>query len=671
MKDNQPQNDVQRKHKQREAARDVRYSAPVDLKRRRKYERNTANWLKYYLSEAFPLPWSEIHLRYIDDLDYIAENGGWKAEALPRGSGKTTIAEGAGLKYLLTGKSKYLALISASGKFAKESIKDLKTWISGIDRLNDDYPEVCAVIRHTNGIPQAMKSVSANGLKVSLEWTALKLVLPDCPLVMPSGKIVESPLANAVIECQGITGAVRGMKHATSDGKIIRPDMAIVDDPQTRESARSPEQTRQRIEIIKSDIAGLAGPSKDIRIIVPCTIIEKNDLADELTNYEIAPDFLGERQPFFLSMPENLKLWEKYNEARKAGLSKRDKGLAAINYYKKNKKALQKGAEVYWLERKGDNAIDGIQWGMDQYFKLGPKSFASELQNSPLAGAEMINLTKRHVLECEINAPRWKCQDNSVSVIAFVDLNPRTVGLFWAVVSFENQLCARVIAYGCHPGKNQALVPSGASDQQEAALVFEGLRQIASDLTRVLITRDNGEPAKIDMMMVDGGYNFQTVVRFVQAGRFSFQLAADRGRASTKYLDTGKDVTKAMQHVHLRKNASQQRYLSHNSDAIREIVHRAFMAGPDAPGGIAIHKSPPLHDEFAESITSQRLTDKAEGIRGIMYRWSMVPGGQDHLLDCIVGCYAGAHWFGVENYGMISARGKKKRRGLKIKNVKI
>ncbi len=657
-----------RKH--RDAARNVTYGPPADLKRRRRYERNTARWLKYYLADTYPLPWSEIHRRYIADLDYIADSGGWKAEALPRGSGKTMIAEGAALKYLLTGKSRFLALILATDKFAKMAIEDIKTWLLENERINADYPEICAVIRHCNGIPQAMRSTTANGEPVHLKWTASQLVLPDCPLIMPPGKKVKSQSSNAVIRCEGITGAIRGMKYVTSSGETIRPDFAIVDDPQTRESARSPEQTRQRLDIIRSDIAGLSGPGKDIRIIVPCTIIEKGDLADQITDSELFPDFLGERQPFFLHMPENMELWEEYNQVRKEGLTKRDKGRMAVEFYRKNKAELTRGAEVYWIERKGDTAIDGIQWGMDQYFRLGPKGFASELQNRPLGTEEMISLSSRRVLECETNIAKWKCQNNTAAVIIFVDLNPRTVGLFWAALSFENQLSARTIAYGNYPGKNQSLVPEGASDRQEDALLFEGLRKLADAFSKAIITCDNGQPSKIDLMMIDGGYNFQTVVRFVQSGRFPFQLAVSRGRASTKYLDTGKDVIKAMQYVHLRKNPSNQRYLSHNSDALREIVHKAFMAGPDAPGGIGIHKSPPLHDEFAESIASQRLINKAEGVRGIMYQWTTVPGGQDHLLDCVVGCYAGAHWYGIENYGTIAARGKK-RRGLKIRAVKI
>lgn len=665
------QSAIERVHKQRASARDVQYGAPENLTRRRRYERDTAKWLKYYLAEAFPLPWAEFHLRYIADLDYIAKNGGWKAEALPRGSGKTTIAEGVALKYLLTGKSRFLAMISATGSFSKEAIKDIKTWLQGSDRLHADYPEVTSVIRHTNGIPQAMKSATANGDPVVIEWTANQIVLPDCKMIMPSGKKVTPVSENAVIRCEGITGSIRGMKYATASGKILRPDMAIVDDPQTRESSRSPEQTRQRIEIIKADIAGLAGPSKDIRIVVPCTIIERDDLADELTNYELAPDFLGERQPFFLSMPKNMELWHAYNEIRKEGISNRDRGKSTADFYKKNKARLTEGVEVTWIQRKGDNAVDGIQWGMDQYFKLGEKGFASELQNEPVPGETMINLSKQQVLACEGSSARWKAHNDTVATTFFIDLNPRTYGLFWSVISFEMQMSGRVLAYGNYPGKNAPLVPEGSSEQQEDAILFESLRKLCTALSDARIVNERGDALKIDLGMIDGGYNFKTVQRFVQAARMPFQLAVSRGRASTKYLDTGRDVIKAMDKIHLRKNPANQRYLSHNTDSLREMVNRAFQAGPKAPGGIEIHKSPPLHDEFAESIISTRLVDKAEGVRGIMYRWARTPGGQDHLLDCVVGCYAAAHWLGIESMGTITARGKSRRRGLKIRNVKI
>lgn len=665
-----PRSDWERKQQSRGAARDCAYGAPANYSRRCELEADTPAWLKHYLPEAFPQPFAKIHLDYIADLDYIVAHGGWKAEALPRGSGKTTIALGFALKCVLTGRSEYTVILSATATLAKDNIAAIKTWLQTSERLIADYPEVCAPIEHARGIPQAMAAMTANGQPVTMRWTASQIVLPDCPRIDADGLLVPAVSANAILECGGITGALKGKKFARADGRMVRPDLAIPDDIQTPESARSPEQCRRRLAILKNDVACLGGPGRDVRIIAPCTIIEPGDVADEITDPNRTPDFLGVRLPFFLSMPTNMTAWDDYNLIRVKGLAARDKGRAAKAYYRKHAKRLQKGARVTWPARCGDNAIDGIQWGMDMYFRLGPAAFATEMQNAPIPPETLISLTKAQVLECAAEFPRWELQADYSGVLGFIDCNPRTpAGLSWAVVGFGELLSGRVLAYGRYPGRG-LLVPAGASEAQEAVLLFEGLRKLVTELTAAPIITATRETAKIDLVMIDGGYAFNSVCKFVKACRFSVQVAVSRGRSASHYLDIGRDVVKAQTHVHLRKNQKGERYLSHNVDALRETAHRAFMAGPDAPGGISIHAGPPAHDEFAEAITSMRLTDKAEGTRGTLYRWSGVPGGHDHWLDCIVGCYAGAHWLGIENSGTRAARGQKKR-PIKIRQRRI
>jgi len=364
-----------------------------------------------------------------------------------------------------------------------------------------------------------------------------------------------------------------------------------------------------------------------MRIIVPCTIMEPGDLADEISNPELTPDFLGERHPFFISMPENMELWEKYNEVRKEGLANRDCGDAARKFYKKNQKALDKGALVSWPERCGDNAINGIQWGMDAYFRLGAKAFQTELQGAPLPREEMIRITKDHVKNVETVLPRWVVPADHFVTTAFIDCNPRTSGLHWSVCSFGKNMESHICAYGVFPERG-TLVPEGASDAQEDALLFDGLRKVCESLKKANITTTDSKSSKIDLLLIDAGYKFEVVVKFVQAGRFPFQLAVSRGRASTKYLDVGRDVLKTMQNIHLRKNPKNERYLSHNADAVREIVHRAFVAGKDVPGGIGLHKVPPHHDNFAEHIVAMRLIDKAEGDKCTLYKWGKLPGSE-------------------------------------------
>ena len=640
--------------------RDVTYGPPECEARRTRMERDPEKWLRYYLADTFYQPFAPVHKSYIRDLSYIVEHGGWKSVVLPRGSGKTTIAQGMAFLSTLTGKTQYAVMIACDSTSAKNLLQSFKTWLLWNDRLAADYPEVVAPIRHSKGIPQATNSMTAFGEPIYLKWTSEIVILPNAPRVDAKGNRTPAASANAVIDCDGITGSIRGRKAELPDGRTLRPDLAIVDDPQTAESARAPLQVRRRLETIKSDVALLAGPGKDMRIIVPATIIERNDLADEISDPARSPDFIGERYPFFISMPENMELWEDYNAARVAGLEARDGGKSAKAFYRANRKELDKGAKVVWPTRHGDNSISGIQWGMDQYFKLGPKSFFSELQGQPIQEDVELTIEKLDILKCEIELARMRIPEAPIAVTAFIDCNPRTSGLHWSIVSFHPHMTPHTAAYGRYP-KRGTLVPKGASDSQEEAMLFEGLRVVCSELAACRLIAD-GEPtpSKIDILLIDMGYKPEVVRGFCKAASLPFQIHPDGGRGSSKYYDQGNTVVRARQHVHQRRNASREKYLLHNADAIRETAQRSFVAGAGCPGGMSIHKGPAMHEEFAEHIASTKLMDKAQGEKGVLYKWGRVPGSEDHWLDCIVGCYAGAYWLGLGTDSTVAPKPKRR-----------
>ena len=54
-------------------------------------------------------------------------------------------------------------------------------------------------------------------------------------------------------------GAVRGLQYVTTDGAVIRPDTIIVDDLETRETARSQAQTDKLKTWLAADALQTAG----------------------------------------------------------------------------------------------------------------------------------------------------------------------------------------------------------------------------------------------------------------------------------------------------------------------------------------------------------------------------------------------------------------------------
>lgn len=92
-----------------------------------------------------------------------------------------------------------------------------------------------------------------NGEPIRCDNSASSLVLP----AIPGALCFES-----VLYATGLSGSIRGLSYTNVRGEKIRPDLVLVDDPQTRESANSPTQCAERRRIIYADILGLAGAGK-------------------------------------------------------------------------------------------------------------------------------------------------------------------------------------------------------------------------------------------------------------------------------------------------------------------------------------------------------------------------------------------------------------------------
>src|SRR6185295_1985763 len=128
----------------RYAARDI---GPIpqckNPDRRAKCEADTPLWLRTYLPSVFTLPWSPDHLKVIAHLDQVIAGDALFALGMPRGSGKTQILVGAGIKAVFTAKRRYCVIIAATHRKAKRLIADVRDQIlaEGNHPLLEDYPE--------------------------------------------------------------------------------------------------------------------------------------------------------------------------------------------------------------------------------------------------------------------------------------------------------------------------------------------------------------------------------------------------------------------------------------------------------------------------------------------------------------------------------------------------
>ncbi|MFI4875274.1 MAG: hypothetical protein ACIALR_08050, partial [Blastopirellula sp. JB062] len=286
------------------SGRDIGALPPVvDPERKEACRLDLRLYLETYHADVFVDPWSDDHLEVIAAMQTAISTGGQFALAMPRGSGKTSLTECAALWAILYGHRRFVVTIGSDAEAAGQLLESIKSQCEHNDLLLEDFPEACAPIRALEGIVHRCKGQLYQGEPTAIEWKAKKIVFATIPGTACSG---------AIVVARGLTGRIRGLKHITAAGQSLRPDLAIPDDPQTDESANSIDQTNKRERIIFGAVMGLAGPGRSIAVIVPCTIIAHNDLAQRLLDRKRHPEFHGIRKQLMYAHPTNVGLWEKY-----------------------------------------------------------------------------------------------------------------------------------------------------------------------------------------------------------------------------------------------------------------------------------------------------------------------------------------------------------------------
>ena len=648
--------------------------AVVDPARREACRFNLELFLTTYFPQTTGLrPFSDDHRRVIARIQGCILNGGREAKAIYRGFAKSTIAENAAIWSQVYGHRRFVALFGANATAATDSINSIKRELEANDLLDEDFPEVTQAIRALQGKPQRCQSQTCEGLPTFIEWTSDKIAFPW---------ILGAASGGAVITAHGLTAAVRGLKHKMPDGTQQRPDLAIVDDPQTDESAGSPAGVRKRISIIRKVILRLAGHQRQIACIVNGTVIEKDDVMDQLTDQRRNPAFQSERIKMVRKWAEaHDTLWmDQYARLRNtydsqvAGDQERAK-QAATDFYEEHREAMDAGGEVSWEWCYDDEAeLSALQHAYNILIDDGPEAFASECQSEPmgrdtgedkpsLSGiGERLNRLKRGIV------PIW-----ATKLVAFADVQGKA--LYYVVMAFADDFTGAIVDYGTVPEQPREYftlrdlrktlaaaleaagkVAAGESTGQEAA-IWHGLELLESRIVVRPWKREDGTEMRLDKVLIDSGDWTDTVYEYCRRSAQAGVIMPSKGLAVT----AGKmPMTQWQMKPHERPGF----HFVITSDMARRavrlvrydtyfwktfIAHRLKTLGP---GNISIYGGGPgdrqgagMHQMLADHLAAEYAT-WTEGQYGTVWTWSLLPGRDNHLLDGIVGCYTAAAMLG-------------------------
>lgn len=633
------------------AARAGREVGPImeveDPKRRAAGAKSLKKFCETYLPQHFYLGWSPDHLAVIKDLERTIRVGGSFALAMPRGSGKTTLTVAAALWALVCGFRKFVFLIGANANAAESLMMAIKAELEHNELLLADFPEVCQPIQALEGINNRAKGQLVDGKPTAIVFTKNQLVLPT---------VAGSQASGSVIRFAGITGAIRGARHVPAEGPPIRPDLALVDDPQDDESARSLKQCADRERTLTGSILGLAGPDKKIALCMPCTVIRRGDLADRCLNRKIRPEFNGRRTKLIYEFPTNQELWDKYAELRREGLEEGDEGARATAFYRKNRKAMDAGAKPAWVKRFRPDEISAVQCAMN--LKIDDEAaFWAEYQNEPLdedvrpAGL----LTADQIASKTNGLKRGVVALGTTHLTAFIDVHDAL--LYWMVLGSDGRYTSQVVDYRAWPDPGVPYFALHGVDRTLRTMMPGASRSVAilaalTDLVNWLCThkwkREDGAELKVERLAIDANWGDQTenVKQFCKATPHSAIVIPSHGRgvgASKRPLNDPprKPGERRGLHWQIPPMARGQicRHLLYDTNFYKSLAHQLLGVPLGDVGCLTLFGNHPReHRLLADHLTAEDPTEVSARGR-VVDEWNQkVAKPDNHWLDCLVGC---------------------------------
>ena len=627
-----------------------------------------------YFAPMFDMEWSKDHLRILPQTERIVDAGGKKAIAMPRGSGKTVICLTTDLRAALSGKHPYVFYIGATVKKQEEGVAWFKSVLLTNDLLLEDFPEVCFPIRKMNGEPRLCLGQTSNGLNTKIRWSPDRIVFPT---------IKGSPLSGFTIAASSMESAIRGGFILLPDGRMVRPSLAVVDDPQTDESAISQgpsSQTEKRLLTIRRAIQGLAGPNGRISIFIPGTVIERNDLMDQVLNRKKFPDFHGERTKRLYSWPTNMKLWDQYRDIREDCQRADEPPIAATEFYRArmctqvrkldtagdcagcaNKdNCMDCGAVVDWAARLDNKPempveyrnISSLQAAMHSFFEYGPAGFASEFQNEPLQSETVARLPSADEIMAKANGyARGMVPAKALRLTGFIDVGDDY--LFWLVAAWAMDFTGWVIDYGTFP--DQGVSFSKASVRRSLADVYPGkgkdgailagIQELAGQLLSRQFNQEGGPPQQIGLSLADTGYKPDAVHAAIRLlARPSIRPSRGRGitAGKTQFEDYKRDRCREMGSHWWVPKESPQSVIHIDTNYYKTFTHARLATAAGDPGALTLFGKPSDHRLLAAHILAEYYTIPSTEKDVAVQEWHQHVGQDNEGFDALVGAAVAA-----------------------------
>ena len=664
-----------------ESIRNIGPIPPIEnWERRDSCSRDLQRFIETYAMEG-KWPFSEDHVRVIGKMQNCILYGGKFIEAVYRGFGKSTLTELAGLWAVLYGHKHYMPIVTATTPKGKEVICDVKILLE-LPMIAADFPEVCFPIVCLEGVNQRASNQlytdpSGNVLTTHLKYSDNMILLPNTEGAFDTEEppVFHPNLAKfSKIESHGITSkAIRGLKHMLLDASVIRPDFCIIDDPQDQESCHSPVQVAKRLEIIQKSILKSAGHVKEISVIMPCTVLAKNDMIDQMMNRKNFPSWQTERIPFVTAWAENHEIWlgeyarirNDFDDQLEGDFQRARKD--ASDYYLANRDAMDKGCVVSWQHCFYEAEHSAIQHAYNFLIDDGEEVFQSELQNNPMdqiLDDDEMQLTREHV-EAKFNGEKkLEIPDNIEKLTAFIDVQGKS--LYWMICAWGMDYTGNIIDYGVFPEQTKSVFKASEVSPTlfdkypglgQEGVWYKAFTELCNRIIERRYLRIDGTEMSISRLLLDAneGQSVDTISNYCRLSQHKAIVMPQRGRgitASSLPFDEykrkkGDRIGSHWRIPSTKGQAMKTRFILSDTNWFKSFARERLKQGLGDTGSVSIFGTSKRQQMLIDHLLSE-YSILTSGRGRDLYEWKPRPSyTENHWWDCFVGNCVAASEQGV------------------------
>jgi hypothetical protein len=563
-----------------------------------------------------------------------AISGGDKAIAAPRGDGKSQIVICTAVMALLGTSTQFPVLIGntmVKGRKLFQQFRNKFENASLYPEFHGDFPEITACVDGLEGAPQRAAKQHVDGQRTFITWSQHLIVMPT----VPPQSWGTTHWGGKRLTFFGLDSAIRGegFEH-------MRPDLAIIDDPETREVAFSPTDRHEDIEqMIDGDVAGLSGPDTKIPRVVLTTIQNPDCYSFRVTDKHLKPSFDGERYAQLVEWPTHRELWDEYISLRQKDQAggKKD-GPTATQFYRDNFDDMNAGAvianpyrHVKETNKDGDVIeLDALAAFFNRVADWGLDAVLAELQQQPANHSEVDNhkLTAGLVQRRMSGLARGKLPKTDQYKIT-VGLDIGKYYSHWTKLVTHGNAISHIVDYGIME------TPGLSATSDEMSIETAILKSL--EAWRIDIQSENPP----DMVLIDSGDYSNAVYAFVR--QYGSPFNASKGHGGSKLHFEGKDSETRRQFERARadyqsaagvwlfnfdseywKHQVQQRLLTETINQQNQLTDGALSLWSTSDAK--------EHLSFSHHLVAEERREQFIPGKGLVSKWAVV-NRNNHWLD--------------------------------------